>query len=59
MKHELQDIISGKIQVRHGDTIQTISRYLRKSKSSSEMAQGSIDFKKQKDLIDDAKQHLF
>lgn len=35
MKHELQNIISGKSQVRHGDTIQTISRYLRKSKSTS------------------------
>lgn len=33
MKDELQDIISGKSQVRHGSTIQTISRYLRKSKS--------------------------
>ena len=35
MKHELQDIISGKSQVRHGNSIQTISRYLRKSKSTS------------------------
>lgn len=35
MKHELQDIISGKSQVRHGNSIQTISRYLRKSKSAS------------------------
>jgi hypothetical protein len=35
MKHELQHILSGKSQVRHGDTIQTITRYLRKSKSSS------------------------
>lgn len=35
MKHELQNIISGKSQVRHGDTIQTIARYLRKSKGSS------------------------
>ena len=35
MKHELQNIISGKSPVRHGDTIQTISRYLRKSKSAS------------------------
>lgn len=35
MKHELQDIISGKSQVRHGDSIQAVSGYLRKSKSSS------------------------
>lgn len=33
MKDELQNIISGESQVRHGSTIQTISRYLRKSKS--------------------------
>ena len=35
MKHELQNIISGKSQVRHGDSIQTVSRYLRKGKSTS------------------------
>ena len=35
MKHELQDIISGKSQVRHGNSIQAVSGYLRKSKSSS------------------------
>lgn len=35
MKHELQNIISGKSQVRFGNSIQTISRYLRKSKSPS------------------------
>jgi hypothetical protein len=35
MKHELQHIISGKSQVRHGDSIQAVSGYLRKSKSSS------------------------
>ncbi len=35
MKHELQNIISGKSQVRYGDTIQAISRYLRESKSAS------------------------
>jgi hypothetical protein len=35
MKDELQNIISGKSQVRHGNSIQTISRYIRKSKSAS------------------------
>jgi len=35
MKDELQNIISGKSQVRYGATIQAISSYLRKSKSSS------------------------
>ena len=35
MKNELQNIISGKSHVRLGDTIQTISNYVKKSKSSS------------------------
>lgn len=35
MKNELQNIISGKSQVRHGNSIQTISSYLRKSESAS------------------------
>ncbi len=49
MKHELQNIISGKSQVEHGATIQAVTHYLRESKSASEMAQGSIDFKKQEE----------
>lgn len=35
MKNELQNIISGKSQVKHGANIQAISGYLRKSKSPS------------------------
>ena len=35
MKHELQNIISGKSQVKHRANIQAVSRYLRKSKSTS------------------------
>lgn len=35
MKNELQDIISGKSRVRHGDAIQTIANYIKGSKSSS------------------------
>lgn len=35
MKHELQNIISGKGQVRHGNTIQTISRYLKNGERTS------------------------
>lgn len=35
MKHELQNIISGKSQVRNGDAIQAIACYLRRSKSTS------------------------
>lgn len=47
MKHELQNILSGKSQVEFGAAIQAAAHYLRKSKSASEMAQGSINFKKQ------------
>jgi hypothetical protein len=35
MKHELQNIISGKSQVRHGDAIQAIASYVRRGKSTS------------------------
>lgn len=35
MKHELQNIISGKSQVRHGDAIQAVASYLRRGKSAS------------------------
>ena len=35
MKHELQNIISGKSQVRYGDAIQEIASYLRRSKGTS------------------------
>jgi hypothetical protein len=35
MKHELQNIISGKSQVRHGDAIKAVAGYFRRSKSSS------------------------
>jgi hypothetical protein len=35
MKHELQNIISGKSKVRHGDAIQTIASYIRRGKSTS------------------------
>jgi len=45
LKHELQNIISGKSQVRHGDTIQAVSRYLRKSKSTSSTFESSKQIK--------------
>jgi Serine/Threonine/Tyrosine Kinase found in polyvalent proteins len=45
MKHELQNIISGKSQVSHGDTIQAIARYLRESKSASRETQNSKQIK--------------
>ena len=36
MKDELQNIISGKSEVRHGYAIQEVSRYIRESKSSGQ-----------------------
>lgn len=45
MKDELQNIISGKSQVRYGATIQAISSYLRKSKSSSGTFESSQQIK--------------
>jgi hypothetical protein len=35
MKHELQNIISGKSQVKHGATSQATTSYLRRGKSTS------------------------
>jgi hypothetical protein len=45
MKHELQNILSGKSQVRYGDTIQTIAHYLKKGKSSSTTFESSKSIK--------------
>ena len=45
MKHELQNIISGKSQVRHGDAIQAVSSYLRRSKSTSITIESSKQIK--------------
>lgn len=47
MKYELQLIISGKSEVKHGAIIQAATRYLRRSQSSSEMAKEFKYFKKQ------------
>lgn len=47
MKHELQNIISGKSQVRHGDAIQTVASYLRRSKSASGKTSESKQIKNQ------------
>ena len=59
MKHELQNIISGKSQVKHGANIQAATNYVRNGKKTSEVAQGSNHFKKQeeKHLIDFAHQN--
>lgn len=47
MKHELQNIISGKSQVRDGDAIQAITRYLRRSKSTSTSLKTSKQIKRE------------
>ncbi len=51
MKHELQNIISGKSPVKHGATIQAIASYLRNGKSPSNLAEKSIGFKKQEESL--------
>jgi hypothetical protein len=40
IKHELQNILSGKSEVSHGKPIQAITRYLRESLGASEKDQG-------------------
>ena len=47
MKYELQNIISGKSEVRHGDAIQAIADYLRRSKGSSCEAKDSKQIKRE------------
>lgn len=47
MKYELQLIISGKSEVKHGTIIQAAASYLRRSQSSSEMAKEFKYFKRQ------------
>ena len=51
MKNELQNIISGKSQVRHGDAIQAISRYLRRSESAGREAKESKQIKSEETAI--------
>ena len=45
MKHELQNIISGKSQVRNGNAFQAISSYIRKGKSSGGTSKSSKQIK--------------
>ncbi|MBP4138311.1 putative polyvalent protein kinase domain-containing protein [Flavobacterium geliluteum] len=47
MKNELQNIISGKSQVRHGDAIQEVADYLRRSKGSGCEAKDSKQIKRE------------
>lgn len=47
LKYELQNVISGKSQVRHGRDIQAITHYLEKSSFTSTAVKGSKQFKEQ------------
>jgi hypothetical protein len=49
MKHELQNIITGKSQVKFGANIQAISSYLRDSKRTGTLVEKGIHFKKQEE----------
>jgi hypothetical protein len=40
IKYELQNILSGKSEVSYGEPIQTITRYLRESRGTSEKNKG-------------------
>lgn len=51
MKDELQAIISGKSQVKHGAIIQAITGYLIRSERTSEMAKDYKQFKKQETKV--------
>ncbi|TDW52548.1 hypothetical protein EV144_1011239 [Flavobacterium sp. 270] len=51
MKYELQLIISGKSQVKHGTIIQAATSYISRGQSSSEMAPDFKHFKKQETEI--------
>ena len=47
IKDELQNILSGKSQVGDGNVIQTIANYLRRSQTTSELAQTDKYYKKE------------
>jgi Serine/Threonine/Tyrosine Kinase found in polyvalent proteins len=47
MKYELQNIISGKSKVEYGDIIQTIASYLKRSQTTSQVAQEFKQFRQQ------------
>ena len=55
MKNELQNIISGKSQVKHGAVIQTITSYIRRSAQASGVVEQGKYFKKQETEITDKK----
>jgi hypothetical protein len=45
MNHELQNVISGKVEVRNGEFIQAVANYLRKSKGASSLVKNAKHFK--------------
>ena len=51
MKHELQNIISGKSQVKFGTAIQAATNYIRNGKSTGYLAQESNNFKSQEESL--------
>lgn len=53
MKHELQNIIAGKSQVKHGANIQAATNYLKDGKRASTLAEKRIDIKKQEEVLID------
>ena len=51
MKHELQNIISGKSQVKYGANIQAVASYLKNGERTSALAEKGIHFKKQEESL--------
>ncbi len=46
-KQQIRDILSGKIQIRNGEPIQSIARYLRSSQKANRISQSEQQIKKQ------------
>jgi hypothetical protein len=51
MKDELQNIIAGKSQVKHGANIQAATNYLKDGKRAGTLAEKGIDIKKQEEVL--------
>jgi hypothetical protein len=51
MKHELQNIISGKSQVKYGANIQAIASYLKNGERTGALAEKGIHFKRQEESL--------
>jgi hypothetical protein len=46
-KQQIRDVLSGKIQIRNGEPIQTIACYLRSSQKADRISQSEQQFKNQ------------